>query len=351
MKQGFNSLVELAQELTRQSESKKDYIVPAATMSVVPYADGPHLQMGDTQLPMAQLAVRQIDEYLGIPAKYADRMRLENPQLWKYNVDQWLQSANGDKRMVRTLDGKVRALLSDSYKRIDNYEVADTALTVLREVPGMQIVSTAITESRLYIKAVSKEVRGEVQSRRVGDFVEAGVMISNSEVGLGAVTVKPFACFLVCTNGMVRDKSAMRAAHIGRKKDETEGLLSAQTKQLEDAAVLSKVRDVVKAAFDEANFRQWLDTMSGQSSQLIEGDPAKAIELLGDTYGITQGEQASILRNLIVGGDLSRYGLTNAVTRSAEDLASYDRATEFETIGGRLVDLPASEWRQIALAA
>jgi len=41
----------------------------------------------------------------------------------------------------------------------------------------------------------------------------------------------------------------------------------------------------------------------------------------------------------------------NAVTRTAEDLESYDRATEFETFGGAIVDLPRKEWQRIAIAA
>lgn len=35
---------------------------------------------------------------------------------------------------------------------------------------------------------------------RKGDIVQAGVMISNSEVGLGAVSIQPLVYRLVCTN-------------------------------------------------------------------------------------------------------------------------------------------------------
>jgi len=66
---------------------------------------------------------------------------------------------------------------------------------------------------------------------------------------------------------------------------------------------------------------------------------------------LTESEGDSILQHLIRGGDLSQYGLMNAVTRTAEDAASYDRATELEAMGQRVVDLAANEWRQIAEAA
>ena len=36
----------------------------------------------------------------------------------------WLQS-DDDRRMIRTLDGNVRAVLSDHYRRLDNFDLAE----------------------------------------------------------------------------------------------------------------------------------------------------------------------------------------------------------------------------------
>ena len=64
-----------------------------------------------------------------------------------------------------------------------------------------------------------------------------------------------------------------------------------------------------------------------------------------------QGEQTSILRKLIEGGDTSQYGLLNAVTAYSQDVADYDRASELEELGGKIVDLTEAEWKPIAMAA
>jgi hypothetical protein len=80
-------------------------------------------------------------------------------------------------------------------------------------------------------------------------------------------------------------------------------------------------------------------------------DVAKAVEVLGNRLSLTQDEQSSVLRHLIEGGDLSQYGLINAVTRTAEDAKSYDRATELEMAGAVVLDLKPTEWRDLALAA
>jgi hypothetical protein len=351
MKQQMKSLTELAATLEANAAAMFDYVVPSHSVSMnddatitVPGAldqslatDGGH---------------RQIAEYTGIPAAYYDRLRTEDKPLLAKNVNRWMDDKGNERRMIRTLNGNVRALLSDRYQRIDNKEVAEVALNVLSDQRGLRVVSSAITESRLYIKAVSNDIVMPVPgSRRVGDLVEAGVMIRNSEVGSGSLSITPFAHFLICTNGMVRDKSGMRKAHIGRKIDmDIEGILSDSTRRLEDELVLRKVRDVLANAFNEQSFRKFIDGLTETTQQEITGDVNAAVEALGPTLGLQIGERQSVLRHLITGGDLSRYALINAVTRTAEDVPSYDRATELETLGYRLMELPQREWSAIANA-
>jgi hypothetical protein len=179
-------------------------------------------------------------------------------------------------------------------------------------------------------------------------------MISNSEVGLGAVSVDPFRNFLACLNGMVINKAGLRRAHIGTRlsgDDNIAELLADDTRVAEDRAVLLKVRDVVRAAMDAAQFFKWMEQLEATTSRRIEGNPVEVVELLAAEQQFNAGEKSSVLKYLIEGGDLSQYGLVNAVTRTAEDLPSYDRATEFEALGGRLVDLSASEWTRISEVA
>jgi uncharacterized protein (TIGR00255 family) len=50
-------------------------------------------------------------------------MLQEDPELLAANVNNWFHD-QPQRRMVRTLDGKARAFLSDSYRTIDNLDVA-----------------------------------------------------------------------------------------------------------------------------------------------------------------------------------------------------------------------------------
>lgn len=372
MKQG-KSLTELAQEIERQAKNRRDYVVgvnalemravgvtpPEVNGNAVEVHHEPRLVLkngSEHVLPVNPLAHRQIGERIGIPAKYYDRMLQSAPQLLVSNVNHWFR-AEGERRMVRTLDGRVRAFLSNSYQRIDNNEVAEVVLPVLMEQGRqLEIVSCEVTERRLYIKAVDKSVIAEVKgSRRVGDVVEAGIMITNSEVGLGAVAVSPFVNFLACLNGMVLPRAGMRSAHIGTRLDvdpDVAAVLADDTRRTIDRGVLLKVRDTMRAMLDPKMHQQRINRMSEQTDQRIEAaNPADSIEVLANDFQLNDAERGSVLRHLIEGGDLSRFGLMNAVTRTAHDVPSYDRATELEAVGGRILDLAANDWRRIAQAA
>jgi hypothetical protein len=54
-----------------------------------------------------------------------------------------------------------------------------------------------------------------------------------------------------------------------------------------------------------------------------------------------------VLSHLIQGGDLSRWGLANAITRQSQDEESYDMATQLEVDGGSVIELPSKDWQSI----
>lgn len=58
-------------------------------------------------------------------------------------------------------------------------------------------------------------------------------------------------------------------------------------------------------------------------------------------------EQDGVLKYLIEGGDLSLYGLSNAVTRFSQDVESYDRATALEGIGWDIATMEPRKWADV----
>ena len=203
MKQG-RALPEVLRELQRQNNMKQDYIAPASALRLSD--DGEtflmdHVGARDSEsLGTTDLFHRQIGSALNIPAKYYDMMRKTKPGLLAENVNSWL-SGRDQSYMIRSMDygaGRVaRAFLSDRYRRIDNMEIASAVLPLFAGKEEMKVVSSEVTENRLYLKIVNHRLEAEVAP---GDLVQAGVVISNSEVGLGAVSVQPLVYRLVCSN-------------------------------------------------------------------------------------------------------------------------------------------------------
>jgi hypothetical protein len=355
MKSG-SSIQELAAELERQNAVKKDLVADSGSilMSTNSEMTRPAIRLlnsvyEDAPLEINSIAHRQIGLHTKIPAAYYDRMLTEDLALLSANVNRWLLNGPTSRHMLRTLDGTTRAFLSDRYRRIDNVEIAGALLPILGEMglTTADVKSCELTDSRMYIKVVNPRIEAEVKK---GDIVQAGVAISNSEVGLGSVQVSPLIFRLVCTNGMIAQDGAVRKYHTGRINDVDDNMeiYRDETIEADDRAFIMKLEDSVRAAVDQARFAQLVGKLREATEAMIEAPKVpQVVELASKQYGFTQGEGQGILGHLIAGGDLSLYGLANAVTRQAQDVPDYDRATQLEAAGYQLITMSPTLFRQL----
>jgi hypothetical protein len=339
-------LQELAVELKRQNETKRDFIVEGC--SIFNDADDAETYRINGQgyseaFSATKLFHEQVASTLDIPVKYYKRMLSDYPELLTENVNGWFRRSS-KRYMVRTLDGHARALLSDRYRRVDNMDVAEAVLSVLGEIPDVEIESCDITADKMYLKVVNPRLEAEVKP---GDIVQAGICISNSEVGMGAVKATPLIYRLVCTNGMVVNAFGHRSFHIGTQIGSEWELYSDETRALDDQVLMAKILDVVKSVVDRAKFSRIVDTLREAAEVPIEGDIIDVVELASKEFGITHTEKSSVISHLVAGGDLSKYGLANAVTRTSQDAADYDRATEMESMGWSIATMPKRAWDRI----
>lgn len=341
MKTQITTIDKLYNELERQRASRQDLIADTRSI-MVQTADGKSIisvksQNSTLNYPIGDLAHRQIADRLKIPFAYYDRMRMENPKLLDININSWLQR-NPETRMLRILDGHLRAFLSSRYRRLDHLELLQAIMPELAQMKGATIESMGITETNLYIKVVNKSLKTEVSP---GDVVMSGFVISNSEVGKGAINVSPMIYRLVCKNGLIMNEFANRKYHAGRNVEETDSsyeLFSDQTMALDDATYFSKAADIVRTAVNETQFENIVNRLR-KSKQISTGNnPIQTVEILSDRFRLNDQEKASILMHFLRGGDSSLYGLTNAVTRASQDNKDYNRATEMEKIGGVLLN-------------
>lgn len=377
------SLASLAAELERQTQTRKDYIAPQAKLEavVIPAVtvengtDTPTIIPADVRIagfngepmPLTGHAVGQLSDHLGIPKKYYDRMAIETPALLADNINTWFRQDPDNSRMLRTLDGKIRGVLSPKYRPLDNFDLAQTVLPALIEAKA-EIVSSELTETRIYIKAILPHLSDELPAglawgtghNAVGTGVDRGrvvsaIVISNSEVGNGALRVEPSVFTSWCTNLAIMAQAAMKKYHVGRVHDILDSsfeIYRDETRQASDRAFWMQVRDVVAVAFEEKMFRAAIADMKRAGERPItSGDLMAVVTRTVTELALPQATSTGVLKFLAAGGDLTQWGLSSAVTRVAGETTDYELATTLERAGGQILALPARAWDAIATAA
>jgi hypothetical protein len=335
---------ELIQTINQQERQKRDHLIESNQLSVntrdnttylnVPGKIGESYVLNDTA--RAQLATR-----LEIPYRYAEKLRMEEPRLLDQNLNTLFRRSN-EKRLIRTLGPQCRAVLSPNYRILDNYAFLGTVLPMLAQMPDAKLNEAYLTETHLHISLVFQSAQGYVKP---GDPVRYGIMLANSEVGMGSLSVWSFIHRLVCSNGLVvteADGPSVRRVHIGKRMEDL-------TKLPSDREVWLEYGDVVRATADNKRLPQILHRLQLAAQSPVMGAPEDAVEKLAKKFQLTKDEGERVLSRYIAGNDLSTWGLVNAITEAAKDAESVQRRVEMQTIGGRL--LPESRLPMLPMAA
>jgi hypothetical protein len=386
MKTG-KSIVELAEEITRQKQTKRDFVADTRAVEMVTVDEvieetekqatstdvalaWPNNGEGLIRMPVGDVAHSQLSDRFKVPRKYYDRIRQQHPDLLATTIST-LMKREPQQRMLRTLDGKVRAFLSNKYRVLDNDELFEAIFPVLSRM-GVQIVSSEVTERRMYIKFLNPNVTedcpdlmpssyagrennvsrgGEFAGYRISQIVAGGV-ISNSEVGSGRLSIKDLDYNCWCDNGCVRE-SVVKQTHVGRSTGldgiDASEFFRDETRKLDDAAFYSKIADTLGAMFNADRFSERIAQMRAAKGDAIDSAAAvpQVVEVVSNRLSLTEGQRDSVLDSIIRDGDLTRWGVANAITAVSQKVDDYDRASEMEEMGGKVLELQPRDWNSI----
>jgi hypothetical protein len=328
---GKMDLRRLVEELERQRRNRLDLIVESRTLKAIPgnlYC----LKLAIPDYggyPLTEWAQGQLADKLGIPRRYYQRMvESRKLRLLAENVNAWLK--DGGKRLIRILDGKIRAFLSDRYKVMDNYDLVFLLLDEFKKRETVELYRIDLTETMLYLKAIDKTL---VASIRDGDIVCGGLIIRNSEVGASALRVEPFMLRKVCSNGLILERS-LKKIHLGRQTMEVGEIdWSEETRELEDRALWSKVRDIIRATFDKRIFQSWVERLRESTKVEIE-KPIEAVNNIVGHLGLTEEQKQRLLMHF---SEPTKYGLINAITNLARKLKDVEEQIRLEEFGGKIL--------------
>jgi hypothetical protein len=334
-------LIGLVGELERQKENSFDIIAESENLWAIPdEEEGVRLGIPDKgQWYLTEWAHLQLAEKLGIPKRYYDRMReAGKTELLADNINAWL--CVKERRLIRILDGKIRAILSDRYRIIDNYDLVFLALDEFKKKETIEIYRVDLTETMLYLKAVDRTLTASINEE---DIVYGGLILRNSEVGASALKVEPFILRKVCNNGLILQHS-LKKIHLGRQTLEI-GCIewSDKTRKLEDRALWSKVRDIIRATFDREVFESWVTKLKESTTVKIE-EPIEAVNNIVKHLGLSEEQKQKLLMHF---SEPTKYGLINAVTNLASETKNVETQIKLEEFGGKILETPLKNFEEL----
>jgi hypothetical protein len=194
----------------------------------------------------------------------------------------------------------------------NNGQVAETVHELLRQA-AISVKSLVLEETHLFLKVISEEVVDSAAG------LKAGVMIGNSEVGMGSVSIEPFVYRLACTNDLVVSKEqSFRHPHTRLTVDE-----------LRKGTALA-----ISIAFKVA--ASVLDRFLRAREEVMV-DPVETIRQLAEARKMSQKFADEVASSYAAEPEPTRFGVINAFTRAAQKLGPLQRI-EVERFAGTLLE-------------
>lgn len=384
---GRGNLANLVAELQRQKATKHDFvsdvrnfkvevrpaqreekkIIKPASVWLAPVNDRAGEWLPDGAIQFNAAAVRQLGEKCepNIPAKFFDRMLEQRPD----RLEALLNGLHNDgpaKRLIRTLDGNVRAWLSDSYRVIDNLDMAFTCMDAAQRVGG-QVIEANLSDTNMRIKFTSQAVwdklditqrsgpqggwfAGAIGNRELigksilgatireelpggPGTVHPVITVSNSETGHGGFRVRLGILMGICFN-VATLEDVVAQVHLGERL--AEGVYAADTVATEAKAITMKARDAVLAAFDKEKFARMIAKVKKSTTTEIE-DATSAVENVIEANEISEEKKDALLEYFLRDYNKTQFGLAQAVSRLAQDTDDTDEADKLESLAGKLM--------------
>jgi len=336
MKKG-QEIKSMLKQINNDVQFKKDYIVSLNALEVNT-SNGiyPNLQITDSPklYSFNDHSLSQMCGKLEIGTRYISKCLPVSQDLVAHNINFWINNNKSKDLMLRTVEGydnnKVRAIMSDRYKRIDNDVVANATLDKLMNM-NAELKYSHYDGDNMNITAVLPKLEGEVVE---GDFVQGGITITNSEVGGGSLIVKPFIYRLVCTNGMVAPEylNQFYAKHVGK-------IIIDLDNDEQWKTIVDKMGQQLELISNPELFEENLNKLKQATEQKIN---SHQIEVLAKKHGLSDEERAGVFERLnhYVGETFvtSKYDVANAITNIANDEEkSDDRARFLQELGGLVI--------------
>lgn len=339
------------ERLINEGKIAQDYIAPLGVnlkaqerTPVITFSANGHLNLN---MPVGSFtlhpnAVSQVAERMGIPTKYL--RTLATGQEWERQLaahvlnehSGWTQRS---RVLVRSVGTEIRAILSDSYRRLNSVEII-TAFIEEASKQGAVIADAFMSDTKVWAETILPQPFTIPTVKNGEVIIFAGARFSTSDYGDGAVDMRTFLLNGACTNGMVRE-SVMKQVHLGSKLPDNLAL-SEETYALDTRTTVSAVRDLTAGLYSRDTIMQKAIEIQGASE--IDVDFDKELKKLVSSGSLLKSEKSEVEKVLMrndpndgVQGGATLWKLTQAITAHARELEP-QRARELHEISGALLN-------------
>lgn len=305
---------------------------------------------GETeQMKLNRHAASQIFQRYGMPSKYFSNLLHTDPELTAYHFNKVIEKQPQEDLFVRTKTGihtdidddgneetedsdipVIRGVMSDMYAVLDNDMVTDALQAVISKFGNnYQIASHYLDDRRMHVRILFPTTARQFGFTKdnVGDILQVGIDIVNSEVGLSSMNIAGLVWRLVCSNGL-------------RRMDRGETFIQRHI-HLDTPTFYNRVGQAMTKGIQSG-----IDTMinftNSKKFELVR--PLESMKVIGKQYDLTNAivEKAQERWE----HDATAYGVINSFTAAARGLDN-ERRLELEKTSGRLLNLSTKDWKRI----
>ena len=303
----MTTLAKVYDRVQSMSRSHKDKMIPVDDISFESLED---MRIGNTIHKLRPIAQQSIAYRLGIPINY---LRKCAPSMQQMNLNYWIRHEKNDELFFRFDGDEVRAVFTPRYIPTDNLELLDRLL-------GLGFKPETRVQCSLDDKFMLVSVPDDRETFRInGDRMTPGISVSNSEVGLAALSISTFTLRLICTNGMI-SKTEVSASY----RHVSDKLLSSLP------GVLNELK---------AGFGQQREQLQISLESKVE-NPEATIESFNRQFELRKEEKEAVEWALAQEYGFTMFAVVNVYTKAAQfELLSAESRFRLQKVGGMVLGM------------
>jgi hypothetical protein len=322
-----------------EKEVPSDYVIRAKKLHYD--TDGADLLMSfkdqnnkEVVTGMHPHAVEQVAKLCGLPKKWVNEKLVGDDwerELLTHTFNE-IFNHREQRQLVRVVNEETRGIMSDKFRRIDSRPIIESfanACSTYGAVP----VEGYYLQTKVAIKALLPMVFEPVPN----EIIAYGVVLQNSDYGLGTYSLRKILLRLWCTNYAIAEEM-LRQVHLGKRLPDNISF-SEKTHLLDTETMVSATTDIMEEAFNPNSVNALINAV--KEAHETEISPTRIKEFLKaklnkeETKQVTDAFMSPDVVNMPPGQ--SKLRLSNAISWIAGKTDNGQRKLEMQQIAGKLI--------------